>query len=99
NTETEHLERLLAVALDGDDELELRDLAFDRIAETKSQDAITPMWPLVQSSQNEMLPKRLRWRAGELVLTLGGPAIVSDFLARLPAGPGVEYEPEELGGY
>jgi hypothetical protein len=95
----EHLDRLLPIALDELDELEVRDHAFDRIAETGSADAIAPMWGLVQSNVNEELPKRLRWRAGELVLRLGGPAIVDEFLAKLPAGPSVEYEPEELAGY
>jgi hypothetical protein len=99
NAKPSHLSRLLPIALDADDSLEVRDHAFDRIAETKSTDAIAPMWPLVQSSVNEELPKRLRWRAGELVLALGGPAIVEEFLRKLPAGPMVEYEPAELGGY
>ena len=99
HAKAEHLDALLAVALDGSDELELRDLAFDRIAEIGAERAIAPMWRLVQSNQNEILPKRLRWRAGELILTLGGPGIVREFLARLPADPRAEYEPEELAGY
>jgi hypothetical protein len=99
NAKPEHLGRLLPIALDAGDSLEVRDHAFDRIGEAGSTEAIAPMWPLVQSNVNQDLPKRLRWRAGELVLKLGGPAVVDEFLAKLPAGPMIEYEPEELAGY
>jgi len=93
------VDALLAIALDPEDALEVRDLAFDRVADTKSTDAIAKLWPLVQSAANQDLAKRLRWRAGELVLGLGGPAVVDEFLAKLPARAGVEFEPEELFGY
>jgi hypothetical protein len=99
NTKPDHLARLIPIALDAGDALEVRDHAFDRIAEAGSAQAIAPMWPLIQSSVNQDLPKRLRWRAGELVLKLGGPSVVDEFLAKLPAAPAVEYEPEELAGY
>jgi hypothetical protein len=45
------------------------------------------------------LDKRLRWRAGELVLSLGGPGILEQFSQRLPSASGIQYEPEELEGY
>jgi hypothetical protein len=45
------------------------------------------------------LDKRLRWRAGELVLSLGGPSIIEQFSQRLPSASGIQYEPEELEGY
>lgn len=95
----EHLEPLLQIALDSDDSLIVRDHAFDRIAETGSKDAIPKMWPLIQTSSTEEISKRLRWRAGELVLVLGGSSILNEFLSKLPQGPRVEYEPEELEGY
>jgi hypothetical protein len=49
---------------------------------------------------NDDTAKRLRWRAGELILSIGGSAVVAEFLTRLPSGPAnIEYEPEELEGY
>ena len=45
------------------------------------------------------LDKRLRWRAGELVLSLGGPSQIEKFTEQLPSDKGVHYEPEELEGY
>jgi hypothetical protein len=47
----------------------------------------------------ERLDKRLRWRAGELVLSLGGPSMIVPFSQRLPSAAGIQYEPEELEGY
>ena len=95
----EHLDRLLQIALDSDDSLIVRDHAFDRIAETGSKDAIPRMWPLITTSSTEEITKRLRWRAGELVLVLGGSSVLQEFLSKLPQGARVQYEPEELEGY
>lgn len=95
----EHLDRLLQIALDSDDSLIVRDHAFDRIAETGSKAAIPHMWPLVTTTSTDDILKRLRWRAGELVLVLGGSSILQEFLSKLPQGARVEYEPEELEGY
>ena len=53
------------------------------------------MWPLVQSGENQ----RLRWRAGELVLAIGGNTVLAEFFAKLPGGEDVKYEPTELEGY
>jgi len=41
----------------------------------------------------------LRWRGGELIMHIGGPAIVPEFLRKLPTGRDTEYLPEEIGGY
>ncbi|QQR91110.1 MAG: hypothetical protein IPJ88_05085 [Myxococcales bacterium] len=56
---------------------------------------LSRLWPLVQSSSNQ----RERWRAGELVLAIGGEGVVAEFLKKLPSTKGVAYEPEELEGY
>lgn len=88
-----HLEPLLALALDPKAPASVRDYAFDRVGDIGSPKAIPPMWPLVQDADNQ----RLRWRAGELVLALGGNSVLSEFFAKLP--PEAEYEPEELDGY
>lgn len=91
----EHLDRLLALALDNRNSERVRDYAFDRVGDIRSVRALPPMWPLVQSASNQ----RLRWRAGELVLAIGGNGVVNEFFSKLPSGNGIEYEPEELEGY
>ena len=102
-----HLNRLLSIALDPSNPVEVRDYAFDRVGDIQSPDAIPRLWPLVERpgcaasscSAGEKLDKRLRWRAGELVLSLGGPSTILPFSQRLPSAPGIQYEPEELEGY
>jgi len=102
-----HLNRLLSIALDADNPIEVRDYAFDRVGDIHSRAAISRLWPLVEqvgctaagcTSANK-LDKRLRWRAGELVLSLSGPSIIEQFSQRLPSASGIQYEPEELEGY
>lgn len=90
-----HLDPLLAVALDADNPATVRDYAFDRVGDIRSAKAIPALWPLVQDASQG----RLRWRAGELVLAIGGGGVLSEFLAKLPSSKGVTYEPEELEGY
>ncbi len=102
-----HMNRLLSIALDPGNSIEVRDYAFDRVGDIQSSDAIPRLWPLVQRAgctagsctKADKLAKRLRWRAGELVLSLGGPSIIELFSQRLPAAAGIQYEPEELEGY
>ncbi|MCA9611949.1 MAG: hypothetical protein H6721_19715 [Sandaracinus sp.] len=99
NATAAELTALLDLALDETNPINVRDYAFDRVGDIGSRDAIPRLWPLVQTADNDALKKRLRWRAGELVLALGGPEIVPEFLAKLPSDRAVEYEPEELAGY
>jgi len=102
-----HLNRLLSIALDPANPIEVRDYAFDRVDDIQSRSAIPRLWPLVElpgctssgCTSSNKLDKRLRWRAGELVLSLGGAMMIPQFSQRLPAASGIEYEPEELEGY
>ena len=102
-----HLNRLLSIALDPSNPIEVRDYAFDRVGDIPSRDAIGRLWPLVQlagctaasCTSSDKLDKRLRWRAAELVLSLGGPSMIPQFSQRLPSASGIQYEPEELEGY
>jgi hypothetical protein len=102
-----NLNRLLSIALDPANPIEVRDYAFDRVGDIHSRDAIPRLWPLVQltgctsagCTSSNKLDKRLRWRAGELVLSLGGPSMIPQFSQRLPSASGIQYEPEELEGY
>lgn len=84
---------IMQIALDSHSPAEVRDAAFDRVGDIKSTEALPSLWPLVASSENQ----RERWRAGELVLAIGGPAVVPEFLSKLPSGG--DYAPEELEGY
>jgi hypothetical protein len=87
------LDALLALALDATTPVSVRDYAFDRVGDIRDPKAIPAMWPLVQSATDQ----RLRWRAGELVLAIGGASVLGEFFAKLPAG--ADFEPEELEGY
>ncbi len=91
----DQLDKLLALALDAGNPVPVRDYAFDRVGDIHSPRALPPLWPLVQNAEDQ----RLRWRAAELVLVIGGPSVLADFFAKLPSSAAVSYEPEELDGY
>lgn len=91
----EHLDPLLELALNESNPSKVRDYAFDRLSDVPSPKTIVRLWPLVQSTINP----RERWRAGELVLAIGGDKVLDEFLSRLPSKSDVAYEPEELEGY
>jgi hypothetical protein len=97
NAKEPHLDRLLELALSNDSPIPVRDYAFDRVGDIRSARAIPRMWPLVEAGADEA--GRVRWRAGEMVLAIGGPTVVAEFFTKLPPGPEVKYEPEELEGY
>lgn len=90
----DQLDEVLALALDPANPVAVRDYAFDRVGDIRSPKALASMWPLLQSED-----ERLRWRAGELILAIGGVSVLNEFFDKLPAGPNVTYEPEELDGY
>ena len=90
----DQLDEVLALALDNNNPAAVRDYAFDRVGDIRSPQALASMWPLLQSDD-----ERLRWRAGELILAIGGTGVLSEFFDKLPSGLGVTYEPEELDGY
>ncbi len=90
---TGDLAQILPLALDKSHPTAVRDYAFDRIGDIRSPEALPALWPLVSSAEDA----RLRWRAGELVLAIGGAVVVPDFFARLPSG--ADYTAEELEGY
>lgn len=94
NPKRKHLDALLDLALDSGNPPNLRDQAFERVGEIGSRDALPRLWPLVESGDDEAL----RWRAGELVLLLGGNGVVDDFFERLP-DEDPSYGPGELEGY
>jgi hypothetical protein len=86
---------LLALALDNSAPAAIQDYAFDRVGDTHSLKAIPALWPLLQTTKDA----KLRGRAGELVLAIGGVSTLPEFFAKLPAGPDASYEPDELDGY
>lgn len=94
NAKESQLDQFLALALDQNNPVEVRDYAFDRIGDIRSKKALPKLWPLVSADD-----QRLRWRAGELVLAIGGPDVVQEFFAKLPTGEAAKYAPEELEGY
>ena len=88
---------LLALALNQSSPTRVRDYAFDRIADSRSRAVIPQLWPLATNPDKAQW--RQRWRVGALILTLGGPEVVTEWLGRLPAARDVEYAREELAGY
>ncbi|AKF10343.1 hypothetical protein [Sandaracinus amylolyticus] len=88
---------LLALALDQSSPVRVRDYAFDRIADSRAREAIPQLWPLATSADNAQW--RQRWRVGSLILTLGGPEILPEWLGRLPNARDIQYAREELNGY
>ncbi|MEM9074776.1 MAG: hypothetical protein AAGE52_40140 [Myxococcota bacterium] len=99
NATEAQLQALLNIALSESNPIDVRDYAFDRVGDVRSRAAIPRLWPLLEEDDNDVLKKRLRWRAGELILAIGGSEIVGEFLSRLPSDNGVKFEPEELEGY
>jgi hypothetical protein len=88
---------LLALAMNQSNPMRVRDYAFDRIADSRSREVIPQLWPLAANPDKAQW--RQRWRVGALILTLGGPEVVPEWLGRLPAARDVEYAREELAGY
>lgn len=87
------LSQVMAIALDKHNPTTLRDYAFDRVGDIRTPEAAKELWPLVASDDDA----RLRWRAGELVLAIGGAKVVPELFAKLPSG--ADYPSEELDGY
>ncbi|HEY6880092.1 MAG TPA: hypothetical protein VI299_18840 [Polyangiales bacterium] len=87
------LPQILQLALSKENPTAVRDYAFDRVGDIRSPEALPELQKLVGSNDDP----RLRWRAGELMLAIGGAGEVQDFFARLPSNG--DYPPEELEGY
>jgi len=100
-----HVEPLLALALDASNPPTLREVAFDRLAETRATSVIPRMLPLVATTglegtaAEQQAARQLRARAAELVLQIGGASGLSVLFATLPTDPTVTFEPAELEGY
>ena len=91
---------LLAIALASSNSGQLRDYAFDRIADSHDRSVLPQLWPLAtQDGSASRDAWRVRWRVGSLLLTLGGPEVVAEWFTRLPATRGVRFAREELYGY
>ena len=89
------LQQLLTIALDPAAPTAVRDYAFDRVGDIRSAEALPRLWPIVSNKADW----RLRWRVGEMVLSIGGAGVATEFLLKLPTGSDVTYAPEELAGY
>jgi hypothetical protein len=91
---------LLAIALAPTNSAQVRDYAFDRIADSHDRSVLPQLWPLAtQDGTARRDAWRERWRVGSLLLTLGGPDTVVEWFTRLPAIRDVRYAREELHGY
>lgn len=90
-----HLDTLMGLALDESNPVQVRDYAFDRVGDVGSKKAIPSLWSLVGGASED--EGSLRWRAGELVLAIGGEDVLGAFFAKLPGN--AAFEPKELNGY
>jgi hypothetical protein len=90
----DQVEPLLNIALNEQEPIEVRDYAFDRIADSRSTAALARLWPVFQQTEDD--DWRIRWRVGSLILTLGGADVVQRFFNTLDEG---RYAREELYGY
>ena len=89
------VEPLLALATNEAQPSAIRDLAFDRLADLRSPQAVEALWPLVETASDN----RVRWRAAEIALASGGTRGVPTFFDKLPDGPNVSYSEDELEMY
>lgn len=102
NVDVSHASALLALALDATNPGAVRELAFDRLAETRDRGVLPQLYPLVAVTGEGTDPevrkaRQLRARCAELLLQLGvAPA---DFFAKLPTAPAAPFDPGELQGY
>lgn len=85
---------LLDLALNQENPDGVRDYAFDRVADSRSNEALPRLWPEFEEAEDS--DWRIRWRVGSLILTLGGADVVQRFFNQLDDG---EYAREELYGY
>ncbi len=74
----------------------VRDNAFDVIQEIGGTGALPELW---RSLADPTTDQRMRWRVADLILALGGNAVVNEFFAKLPAAREEGYAPEELASY
>jgi hypothetical protein len=88
----EQVDALLDIALNAENDIQIRDYAFDRVADSRAESAVPRLWPTFDETEDW----RVRWRVGSLILTLGGNDVVQPFLNRLDDE---EYAREELYGY
>ncbi len=96
NVRPEHAEKLVALAIDGKNPPEVRAMAYDLLPETRNKRIVAKLWPIVEDPK---VDPQERGQAGAVVLTLGGPAILDEFLRRLPSQAETKYDPEELATY
>ncbi len=90
-----HMNAIMAIALDNNQPVPVRDDAFDRLGDIGSDAMLPKMWPLLENKSDG----KLRWRAGELILSVGGPSVLSRFFSTLPSSLEEGYPPGELEGY
>ncbi len=89
-----HLPTLMNIAFDQNNNEAIQDYAFDRIADVGDKSALPRLWTLFETGE-----QRKRWRAGEMILQIGGASVIGQFFEKMPGGKEVKYEPEELEGY
>ncbi len=79
---------LLPIALaTANTDIELRGIAVDRLGEARDPASLTQLWTLFDTTNGgeENSEYMLRWKTGEAILKIGGPAMIQTFMQHLAA--------------
>jgi hypothetical protein len=95
HTTSQELTALLALALDANEEMALRELAVERVGDTRSTEAV----PLLLTLASERTHSKLRHKATKLVLDIGGARAFPLLLRSMPRAWNARYGKDELEVY
>jgi hypothetical protein len=94
-TTSQELTALLALALDVNEDASLRELAIARAGDTRSSEAV----PLLLTLASERTHSKIRHRATELVLDIGGARVFPLLLRTMPRAWNARYAKDEIEAY
>lgn len=94
-TTSQELTALLALALDTNEDAQLRELAVARAGDTRSTEAV----PLLLTLASERPHSKLRHKATELVLDIGGARAFPLLLRTMPRAWNARYGKDEIEAY
>ncbi len=88
------VDRLVAIGANERAPADARWEALGLLGDRRDASILPRLWPLLATPE-----KRVRLQVGQLILNLGGPGAVNDFLRRLPATGRTEYHEDEVNQF